>query len=679
MKRLLGILLAITMLLGCVPTGLAEEDTDETYVPTATEIALYGRVVSDEPTHITVGNTTKVDGMFWTNQFGNNTSDIDVRYMLHGYNPIVWDTQLDFITDPLVVESLTTTTDSDGNSIYTFVLMQDLQWSDGSEITAEDYVFSYLLQASPELQAIGGDIDTWNYIVGYEAYAAGETDYLEGVHLLDKYSYSVTIKKEYLPYFYELSLLFINLSPKAVIAPGCMVEETKDGAGIVNIEVDTDPIFTAELLQTTILDPDTGFLSHPSVVSGPYRMTSYDRETGYVDFEINEYYKGNWEGVKPVITTVTLRPISPDNAAELLASGEVDLVNKAVRADMIQSCTELVGSGYTMENYARLGYGYLTFSTEKNCPVQFQKVRQAIACSFDTDYFVQEYLSGYGLTVDGYYGLGQWMTQAAYGNLRPSGITDEEALEWDAISLSVLDHYDLDLDRALNLLIEDGWVLNENGEPFDAEKDTLRYKDVDGELMALRIVFGKTANHAGADLAVSMLQESFKTLNAELVVEEAEYHDILVDHLRENEDRVWDMTFMAFNFVSIFDPLIDFNIEEDENGNLVGGTQNAGRIVDEELLQLAWDMHKTEPGDLLTYEQRWLAFQQRFNEVLPTMPIYSNIYFDFHTDWLHNYYPNAEFNWPVALIYSYVAEPEVEEEEPTEEGEETEDGDVFFE
>ena len=38
--------------------------------------------------------------------------------------------------------------------------------------------------------------------------------------------------------------------------------------------------------------------------------------------------------------------------------------------------------------------------------------------------------------------------------------------------------------------------------------------------------------------------------------------------------------------------------------------------------------------DSRTYEENWLAFIERFNEVLPTMPIYSNIYFDFFTDCL---------------------------------------------
>ena len=81
-----------------------EEVQTET-APTVAEIAQTMRPESEEPTHMTVGNSTKVSGSF-TTQFGNNTSDIDVRCMLHGYNPIVWMNQLEFTTDPMVVDSL---------------------------------------------------------------------------------------------------------------------------------------------------------------------------------------------------------------------------------------------------------------------------------------------------------------------------------------------------------------------------------------------------------------------------------------------------------------------------------------------------------------------------------------------------------------------------------------------
>ena len=60
-------------------------------------------------------------------------------------------------------------------------------------------------------------------------------------------------------------------------------------------------------------------------------------------------------------------------------------------------------------------------------------------------------------------------------------------------------------------------------------------------------------------------------------------------------------------------------------------TVNRTGIRDKKLAQLAVDMRKTEPGDVLSYCRKWVAFQERWTEVLPAIPVYSNVYFDFYT------------------------------------------------
>ncbi|MDO4484020.1 MAG: hypothetical protein Q4C54_06190 [Clostridia bacterium] len=52
--------------------------------------------------------------------------------------------------------------------------------------------------------------------------------------------------------------------------------------------------------------------------------------------------------------------------------------------------------------------------------------------------------------------------------------------------------------------------------------------------------------------------------------------------------------------------------------------------------------------------KRWIAFQKRFNQVLPTIPVYSNIYQDIHIVGLKNYRITAQTNWPAALLYANV-------------------------
>lgn len=68
------------------------------------------------------------------------------------------------------------------------------------------------------------------------------------------------------------------------------------------------------------------------------------------------------------------------------------------------------------------------------------------------------------------------------------------------------------------------------------------------------------------------------------------------------------------------------------------------------MYQLAVDMRKTEPGDVLSYCQKWVAFQERWTEVLPAIPVYSNVYFDFYTTCLQNYRVTENQTWTQAIV-----------------------------
>ena len=107
----------------------------------------------------------------------------------------------------------------------------------------------------------------------------------------------------------------------------------------------------------------------------------------------------------------------------------------------------------------------------------------------------------------------------------------------------------------------------------------------------------------------------------------------------EIELRQPDMFYLATNFDIIFDPSVTF-----------------GPDGDEELYRLALDMRETEPGDLLGYMRKWIAFQQRFNEALPMLPVYTNVYFDFYIDGLHGYNIDEVSTWSDALVGANVGE-----------------------
>ena len=90
-------------------------------------------------------------------------------------------------------------------------------------------------------------------------------------------------------------------------------------------------------------------------------------------------------------------------------------------------------------------------------------------------------------------------------------------------------------------------------------------------------------------------------------------------------------------------------------------------------------MRRTEPGDVLTYCQKWVAFQERWAEVLPAIPVYSNVYFDSYAETLHDYSVSANLTWSEAIVGAYQGDAMPEETEGEgEEDVELEDGEVVI-
>ena len=244
-----------------------------------------------DPDTLVIGNPTPLSGNFTTQMWGYNTSDVDVTALVNGYNLIRWDHAYNYYeADASVVNSLNVIEKDESQEGG---LNEDLKYSDGTPITAADYAFSILLNTSPEARLLGGNTDNYAALFGVEEYRSGSTKQFAGVRILNEHTLSLTVKKEYLPFFYELGYLRCYPMPIHVIAPGCTVTDDGQGAYI-------DGTFNYVLLEFTLLDPAFGYVSHPAVVSGPYKLLSYDEETHTAAFEINPEYLGNYEGQKDV-------------------------------------------------------------------------------------------------------------------------------------------------------------------------------------------------------------------------------------------------------------------------------------------------------------------------------------------------------------------------------------------
>jgi peptide/nickel transport system substrate-binding protein len=82
------------------------------------------------------------------------------------------------------------------------------------------------------------------------------------------------------------------------------------------------------------------------------------------------------------------------------------------------------------------------------------------------------------------------------------------------------------------------------------------------------------------------------------------------------------------------------------------GTWNTNRINDPELYRLARAMKETEPGDTVYWDRRWLEFQLRFNYILPELPLYSDLYYDFYPTNLENFNTTPFNQWPSAIQWA---------------------------
>ena len=606
-------------------------------------------ISSEEFGDFVVGQAGKLSGAFFTSLWGNSTYDMDVRALLHGYETVALNDRHEFIRNPTAIQSVDLWENTDGGKTYTLELAPGLLYNDGTPITAADYVFGLLLAGSPEVRELGGATILVSHIQGYDAFNNGTEATFSGLRLLDGERFSITVKPESLPFFYELSMVRATPYPISVIAPGCEIADEGAGAFIRNIDPsEQDPLFTSALLQQTLFDFETGYAAHPQVTSGPYQMSSFDMASGEARFTINPYFAGDWRGQKPVIDNIIITYVPPANMVTALEQGDVHLINKVVPSDDIQAGlnSDQPIQGYP---YLRQGLGFLAYSCEEG-PTQFAAVRKAIAYALGQNELVLEFNPIYGVPVYGYYGIGQWMVQLILAGgpamAYDQDTADGEEQSWASLSLDNLMEYPRDLAEAKALLIEDGWTLNEAGEPFQEGADLLRYKNVNDGLMPLTLRFAKQQDNDAADIVALQLLEPARQLGIRMEIIEMSFGDLLNGYYRVSE-RPFEMAYLATNFSGIFDPYYVFGTDDSLQGVL-----NTSGLKDENLAQLALALRQTAPGDLLDYCERWLEFQAAFNDALPMLPLYSNIYFDFSVDELIGYDPANASNWPDALLYA---------------------------
>ncbi len=603
---ILAVLLAMVSLAVPAAAEMPAEQPEETYYEV-----------------LKVGNPTPMLGRFFTYMWGCTTSDIDVQRLLHGCSPVRYDVGgMCWRFDRSVVRNVTMTTDKEGNKTCQIVFRDDLYYSDETPITAYDYAFTILFTMDPAIRETGGIPMDYSWLYGAEEYLDGTSETLAGVHVVNDYILRITEKKESLPYYYEINRFNINPYPAHIILPGVAIEDK--GQGVYLSEG-----ITEEKIRENILDENTGYLSHPSVVSGPYLLKSYDGTTA--KFEVNPHNRATDDGRNIDIKEIEYTLAENDSMIGKLETGDFDLLNKVTMKDAVKGGGMLINDRskeFAADKYERTGLTMIWFM-EKSPKLQELAVRQAVAYCFDREGFTLEYAGTDGEVVDGMFGIGQWMYRLA------SGKTEADLSGYD-ISMDGLVRYNKDIKLATRLLNRAYWKTDEDG---------LRYKeDENKERTELKLVLGAPESEELHAALEKYLVANLKKTGIEVIIKPMSMDEIQ-EAFRSGSVEI-DMLYLGDDFNIMLNPEMFKPERETEKKEKPENSLTAAR---KEVYELAEIMVGTLPDEAYQYCEKWVRMQEEITKDMPLIPVYSNYYHDYFTKRLHGYQIQRSVTWAEAV------------------------------
>lgn len=539
----------------------------------------------------------------------NNSYDADVRKLLHGYNPVdvdndgnlIWETKVTLDGDPKIEEN------KDGSKTFTLKLQKGLKWNDGEPVTADDYVFNFVLRASNGWTKAGCN-PSGIEIAGFDKFNEGKTDVLAGVKKIDDLTFAVTISKENLPYYWEKKFVMGEPLPKHALAKDVNLEATDEGTKV-----------NKKALADVAVNVKNDYIKNPTVTCGAYNFKGYKNKQ--VQLEANKEYAGDWKGKKPAIEKIVMKTLDADKDADTLVAGEVDMIFGVVEAEKIDKVKEK-GDAYTVVHYPRNGYGTMPLSCYYGATKDVN-VRHAIAYLINTDGISNAAMKGYGYT--------------CYSDYGPAQKVYQKNKEWVKKELNP---YTFSIDKANEALDKSAYRFEKDGAtPFDSSKasaDYLRYNDK-GEAL--------TISHIGTDK--NPITDNIKlqlTKNAPLVG--MKYEITVKDFAtmikcyseKQKADVQYNVYNMATAYTEVPDPHDEVHGKYAEYPNY-----NPSGINDDQLNKIVEKLRASASTE--EYEANWKEYQKRWNYLLPVIPTYTNDYYDFAASKVKGFKTSPFRNW----------------------------------
>ncbi|GGN95162.1 ABC transporter substrate-binding protein [Saccharibacillus kuerlensis] len=376
---------------GAEESAATEEVNKANGIIEATDMSMNPATATSRTDTIVVGMTAPqgiFNPLFYTTAYDNYV------------NQVVFSAMMKVKADGTYENDLAESIDiSEDNLTYTFHIRDDAQFSDGTPVTANDYLFTMKVYMDATYDGPSDPL-SWN-IVGSEEYNKGTSSEIPGIKVIDDKTVEVTVSEYSAITLPELSIYVL---PEAYYG-----KDYKQG------DVTSVKALNAE-----------------PVGSGPYKLTGYTPGQE-VNFEANENYYGG----TPKTPKLIYRTTTDNTNMAMLQSGETDLDNVTVSEDNVE---ELQGLGFVeMHVLPNLGYGYIGMNNESPL-FSDKKVRQALT-----------------------YGLNRAeVVEAIYGPYAEVINIPESTVSW-AYTEEDINPYEYDPEQAKALLEEAGWVEGSDG------------------------------------------------------------------------------------------------------------------------------------------------------------------------------------------------------------------------
>ena len=645
MKKFLALLLAVVMVLTMVACGEGKKKAD-------------GQVV--------IGTSTEASGDWAYSAFVRNPNATDnaVMTLTDDMTTVESDQHGDYGINKTVVKSYERIEEENGNVTYKFVINDGLKFNNGEAVTAQNFVAWTMFVTSPAGKEMGVVSATYNMLPGGLAYRNGETNVLSAVRLYDEKTFSITIAKtgedgetSYLPYYYDITyaaMQAVNLT--YWFGEGWSVKD--DGEGVYFVNADGKE-FTAETVGETV--EAARFATGNRVTAGPYNLVSFDQSSREIVLEVNENYNGNFEGQKPGIQKLVIVKTSEDTVMDMITTGQIQIYSQIADGSEVNAVMDLIEAGTidsSTSQYDRAGYGYFGFACDFG-PTQFTEFRQAVAMLLDRNEFANTFCQGWGSVVHGPYCTAFTMYH------------DSKELLAEKLNT-----YDYNPEGAVELLKQIGFVYNADGTDYVDGSGLLRYKEVSEEeakyydafnvtvngkiLMPAVINWASSEGNSVSDLLSTMLAngEGAKLAGVEIKQNVMTFPELLNYMYRQDAYGLGGdysvPTYNMFNLATGWNAgVYDFAYNWTTDPAYLADGYNELHLYDEQLDKLSMDMvYGVEPGDYDTFLDMWQQYVIRFNELLPQVPLYSNIYVTVYPNSIVDYQEGPFWSYSRAILYA---------------------------